>query len=275
MPELPEVETVCQGLQQTIAGKRIERVTLFRKDIRIPFPRGFASALEGQKIKQIRRRAKYILVDLANGKTVAAHLGMSGKMLVVPQKSYQKQVHDHVWWEMSGGLRMVFNDPRRFGLMTLVDTETLEQHELFQHLGPEPLSKDFTPAYLAQKLAARTGPIKTVIMDQELVVGVGNIYACEALFRSHIHPQTPAKKAAKKSEVLVRHIRDVLNEAITSGGSTLRDYVRSSGDSGYFQHNFQVYGREKKPCFACKTAIKRIVQAGRSTFFCPECQKKG
>jgi len=272
MPELPEVETVRCGLEQSILGAQIERVILNRKDLRIPFPPQFAKQLTGAKIVSVDRRAKYLLIHLDHDQVVIVHLGMSGKMLVMPAAAYQAKAHDHVLWYLRDGLLVVFHDPRRFGLMTLCPAAEIEQHPLLAHLGPEPLGNRFHAAYLAEQLSRRQSAIKLAIMDQHIVVGVGNIYACEALFMSGIDPRIPAKEAANQSELLVRSIKKVLKAAIQSGGSTLRDYVRSSGDAGYFQHHFQVYGREGEGCFTCQSPIRRMVQGGRSTFFCDECQ---
>lgn len=258
MPELPEVETVVRELKQSLIGKKFGEIITLRDNIREPIPD--LSGLHGAMIKSVTRRAKYIVINDA----LVIHLGMSGQILIDRPKERKK--HDHVIFELSNGDEMVFNDARRFGLVTLY------KNELFSHLGPEPLSDEFTTAYLKKALSTRKGPIKVAIMDQELVVGVGNIYAAESLFRSGINPKTPANKVKNHAE-LVKNIRKVLEEAIESGGSTLRDYVRSSGELGYFQHSFAVYGREGKPCIKCKTPIEKITQGGRSTFFCPKCQK--
>lgn len=272
MPELPEVETVRQGLEQTILHRQIQRVVLNRKDLRIPFPPQFAKQVAGATIECIDRRAKYLLIHLSNQRVVIVHLGMSGKMLVIPSSQYKAGTHDHVLWYLNDGQLVVLNDPRRFGLMTLCGQSELENHSLLAHLGPEPLGNHFHAAYLAGQLLRRNIAVKLAIMDQSLVVGVGNIYACEALFMSRVDPRLEAKKAANHAEGLVTSIKTVLSDAIKSGGSTLRDYVRSSGDAGYFQHHFQVYGRETEACFVCKAPIKRITQGGRSTFFCNKCQ---
>ncbi len=273
MPELPEVETLRRGLVPQLQGQRIRRVQLNRADLRVPFPPDLAEMLTGARINSLTRRAKYLLLHLDNQQVLIIHLGMSGQLTIRPQAGYESRVHDHAVLLLEDGKQLIFNDPRRFGLWARAAEETLGAHPFFVHLGPEPLQETFDAQYLQAALSKRSGPIKPVLMDQKLVVGVGNIYACEALFRSRISPLMPANKALKKSGLLVDSIRAVLTEAIASGGSTLRDYVRSSGDIGYFQHHFRVYGRENLPCEACQQPVRRIVQAGRSTFFCAVCQK--
>lgn len=281
MPELPEVETVCRGIAPFITHNPITQVTLHRPDLRFPFPDDFAKALTGQTVQNVTRRAKYILCELDNGLTWLTHLGMSGRMVLYPKaKPYPPAKHDHVVITFADGLRLVYHDPRRFGYMDVVPSGERDAHPYFAHLGPEPFSNHFHVDYLHEKLRGRACSIKSALLDQRVIVGVGNIYACEALFRAGISPLRKAGNISpKRLEKLVAAIKTVLREAIDSGGSTLRDYVRSSGDSGYFQHRFQVYGREGKPC--CCTAkhgkineslIKRIVQQGRSTWYCPACQ---
>ncbi len=272
MPELPEVETVVRGLDSSMRGRRIIRAEVFRPNLRVPFPPDFCERIAGQAVNKVARRAKYFMVYLEDGTVVIGHLGMSGRMIVRPQDAYPLARHDHVRWQMDDGKEVVFNDARRFGLMLLADADTLEQHDLLVHLGPEPLSNHFSEDYLATELLKKKSAIKPVLMDQRLVVGVGNIYASEALFRCGIHPGQPAHLCAEQAGTLVAAIRAVLEAAIASGGSTLRDYARESGEMGYFQHQFQVYGREGKPCYACATPVARITQTGRSTFFCPSCQ---
>jgi formamidopyrimidine-DNA glycosylase len=274
MPELPEVETVRRGLAAELEGKKILSVELRRADLRTPFPSHFAERLAGRRIERFDRRAKYLIAHLEGGLALIIHLGMSGRMLLHREKPALTK-HDHVLFTLSGGWWLVFNDARRFGLMDLAEEQALPQHKLFAGLGAEPLTKAFDGAFLKEQLSGKKAPIKPTLMDQRLVVGVGNIYASEALFKVHVHPKRPAGKvSAKECEALAVAVKEVLESAIRSGGSTLRDYVRSSGDIGYFQHSFQVYGREEAPCFTCGTSIKRIVQQGRSTFFCPHCQKK-
>lgn len=272
MPELPEVETVRAGLEQHIIGKRIARVEVRRRDLRVPVTVGFEQKVVGKCVLSVTRRAKYLLLHLENGCVIIAHLGMSGRLLLRPEGSVALQKHDHIILCFDDGQEMVFNDPRRFGLMLLVQEKELAAHPLFAGLGPEPLEVGFSPEYLAGALEKRTAPIKPTLMDQRVVVGVGNIYASEALFRVGLHPALPASACADKAKALVKAIRDVLNAAIASGGSTLRNYAKASGESGYFQHHFNVYGRENQLCYVCATPIQRITQTGRSTFFCPTCQ---
>jgi formamidopyrimidine-DNA glycosylase len=230
--------------------------------------------LQGRKITAIARRAKYILITLDDNTVIIAHLGMSGKMIVHDNFQNEHKPHDHAIFRFDDGKEVVFNDPRRFGLITFSDTANLNKHKLIANLGLEPLEAEFDGKILHELLKNKSAPIKSTIMDASLVVGVGNIYACEALLRSCISPLKPSNKITlDKCKELAKNIKDVLSEAIESGGSTLRDYVQSSGDSGYFQHKFKVYGREGEPCVNCKTTIKRIKQAGRSTFYCENCQK--
>jgi formamidopyrimidine-DNA glycosylase len=274
MPELPEVETICRGLEPELEGRRILGVTLRRKDLRIPFPPQFEEKVERRRILSLERRAKYLLFHLEGGLAIIFHLGMSGRMLIRRQKPMPGR-HDHVILELSDKRWLVFNDARRFGLMTLASEDELPRHPFFTHLGAEPLSGAFTGASLKAALAGKKAPIKTTLMDQRVVVGVGNIYASEALYKAGIAPRKAAGSLnAAQADALARAVKEVLESAIRSGGSTLRDYVRSTGDAGYFQHSFQVYGREEAPCFACGNPIKRIVQQGRSTFYCAHCQKK-
>ena len=263
MPELPEVETVCEELRQRIVGKSFGDIIVLRDKIRLPVPD--LSVLEGEKITKVERRAKYINLFTKKHHLVI-HLGMSGTVII--DKPRDRKKHDHVVFELSDGNEMAFNDPRRFGLVVFYDDK------IYANLGPEPFSAEFSAQYLFEQLQKRSSAVKLSIMDQKIVVGVGNIYASEALYRSKINPSR-ASNDIKISEckVLVKNIIEVLNEAIISGGSTLRDYVRSTGDSGYFQHNFAVYGKEKEPCKKCKKPIQKITQGGRSTFYCKNCQK--
>ena len=274
MPELPEVETVKRGLEKQIIGKTIKNVVTSDKKLRFPYPKNLESSLEGQKIESLERRSKYILINLKNKKILVMHLGMSGKILF-KDKNYKKfDKHDHFIVKFTDGFQLVFNDPRRFGLIDVVDVKEIKTHKLFKDLGAEPLTENFNGKYLKNVLNKKSVAIKQAIMDSHNLVGVGNIYASESLFRTSINPKTAANKInLNKLEELSKNIKIVLKEAIKSGGSTLRDYVRSDGDVGYFQHNFRVYGRENQPCFNCKNAIKKIVQQGRSTYFCPKCQK--
>lgn len=283
MPELPEVETVRRGLLPVMEGKRIEEAILNRDGLRWPFPADMAKRLTGARILGLRRRSKYILADLSTDETLLIHLGMSGRMLIsggvigefhhptpVPQK------HDHVIFNMEGGARIAFNDARRFGAMDLLETASHEHHPLLAVIGPEPLGNHFDASYLAGRLSGKKSPIKTVLLDQHIVAGLGNIYVCEVLFRAGIHPQRLAGDLSQMEiAALVPIIRDVLTEAIEAGGSSLKDYRQADGDLGYFQHSFRVYGREGLPCvtIGCGHPIERIVQAGRSSFFCPQCQR--
>ncbi|MCE3232954.1 MAG: DNA-formamidopyrimidine glycosylase [Rickettsiaceae bacterium] len=274
MPELPEVETVCRGLAQNILDTKIIRAENLRPNLRIPFPDNFSGQLKNKTIKSIHRRAKYILITLDDSSIIIAHLGMSGKMVVHDAFQNRRELHDHAVFQFDNGKEVVFNDPRRFGLITFSDTKTINQHKLIASLGVEPLENEFTGEVLHQLLHKKSTPVKLAIMDASLVVGVGNIYACEALFKSGISPTKKASEVSlAKCKTLVANIKEVLNAAIIAGGSTLRDYVQASGDSGYFQHNFTVYGRQNEPCVTCQNPINRIKQSGRSTFYCNRCQK--
>jgi formamidopyrimidine-DNA glycosylase len=291
MPELPEVETVRKGLQTVLEGKRFTRVETRRGDLRVPFPKDFAKRLTGRKIARLWRRAKYLLGDLDGGETLVVHLGMSGHMSVYASGRERKLgnylfepalgsagqgKHDHVVMETDAPALIVFTDHRRFGLMTLIKTDKLDQDPLFKDLGIEPLSDDFDVAYLNAALKGKRTPIKAALLDQRVVAGLGNIYVCEALFRARLSPKRQAAKVTgARAAPLVTAIKAVLKEAIKAGGSSLRDHKRVDGELGYFQHHFAVYDREGKKCTkrGCKGTIKRIVQSGRSTFFCPACQK--
>ena len=283
MPELPEVETVKAGIAPVMEGQVIARADVNRPDLRWPFPDRMAERLAGQRVLGLRRRSKYILVDLASAETLLIHLGMSGRMLVSghtvgdfhhPHPAPAK--HDHVVLHMENGARITFNDARRFGAMDLMGTADQENHWLIRDLGPEPLGNAFNESYLADRLKGRNMPVKSALLDQRIVSGLGNIYVCEVLFRAGIHPARKAGKiSAKRVATLVPLIRDVLSEAIAAGGSSLRDYRQSDGELGYFQHVFQVYDREGADCVTsgCDRKIQRIVQSGRSSFFCPQCQR--
>ena len=283
MPELPEVETVKAGIAPVMEGHVIAQAQVNRPDLRWPFPDRMAERLSGQRVLGLRRRSKYILVDLESAETLLIHLGMSGRMLIsghtvgdfhhvhpAPAK------HDHVVFEMDSGVRITFNDARRFGAMDLMQTATQDDHWLIRDLGPEPLGNGFNEGYLISRLAGRNTPIKSALLDQRIVSGLGNIYVCEVLFRAGIHPKRKAGQiSAKRVASLVPLIRQVLSEAIAAGGSSLRDYRQSDGELGYFQHVFQVYDREGEQCatHGCDRVIQRIVQSGRSSFFCPQCQR--
>jgi len=281
MPELPEVETVCRGLQKSIAGKTLARLELRRRNMRFAFPKGLAQTSAGAQITRITRRAKYVLMHLNNGHVLLAHLGMSGRLTIADVKDTQKPgKHDHVIFHFSDGSRVLFNDARRFGLLDIARADDMDAHRFFAHLGPEPFAKTFSPEYLAQKLAGKKTAIKIAIMDQRVVVGVGNIYAAEALFESRIDPTRPAGSlTGPEIKKLWTAIRAVLTRAIEAGGSSIRDYVQTDGELGYFQHQWAVYDKAGEKCKGCtcplqKTGgIRRIVQGGRSTFYCPTRQK--
>lgn len=292
MPELPEVETVVRGLRPAMEGKRIARAEARRPDLRFPLPENFAARLTGRTVREVSRRAKYILIRLDSGETWLAHLGMSGRFTVSPgarassgQAGHNSgwalpEKHDHVIVEMTDGGRVVFNDARRFGYMDLIPDGGEGANVHLRQLGPEPLSDIFTPGYLAGVLRGRRTPVKSALLDQRVVAGIGNIYACEALWRAGISPRRSAHTiAGGRAARLVAAVRSVLEDAIAAGGSSLRDYVHTDGELGYFQHNWAVYGREGESCGACRDAghgacvIRRIVQSGRSTFYCPRRQR--
>lgn len=274
MPELPEVETVCRGLLKALKGARIVKAEAHRPDLRMPLPENLAPRLKGRRVLDIRRRAKYILIDLDKGETLLLHLGMSGRM-VITHKVAPPGKHDHLVFQFDNGAVVHFNDPRRFGMCDLIATDELSQHKLLRGLGIEPLEKNLTPEFLSAKFKGKKTSIKAALLDQRLVVGVGNIYACEALFYANISPKRRAGACTKEQIAkLVPAIRKVLNAAIKAGGSSLRDYVQSDGELGYFQHHFAVYDREGKACPGCtcnvaKTGgVQRIPQGGRSSFYC-------
>ena len=283
MPELPEVETVRRGLQPHLEGAVLARVIQNRPDLRFPLPEDFVHRLTGARVNTLERRAKYLLAALDTGETLVAHLGMTGRFLVGEMKpggfappAGDDPKHTHLVFETDKGGRIAFNDARRFGYMDLVRTDQLGEHPYFRGLGPEPLGEAFNAAAFAAAVKGKSQNIKVTLLDQRIVAGLGNIYVCEALHRAHVHPERPAG-ALKPAEVrrLVEAAKQVLGEAIVAGGSTLRDFRAADGELGYFQHNFRVYGREDAPCPTpgCRGIIRRIVQGGRSTFFCPVCQK--
>lgn len=277
MPELPEVETVCRGLAARLVGRRLLRVEVRRRDLRLPVPPEFAARLTGRRVLRIDRRAKYMLWHLDDGGVVIGHLGMSGRLCVKPAPA-PPATHDHICMETDDQTVVVYNDPRRFGLLVLTSADALHQHALLKELGPEPLSDAFTAASLRATLADRRGPIKAALLDQKVVAGLGNIYVCEALYRAHISPLRPAGSlTAASAQRLVREIKAVLSTAIAAGGSTLRDYVQADGELGGFQNQFSAYDREGSPCphRGCggRHVIRRIVQSGRATYYCPRCQK--
>jgi len=271
MPELPEVETVRSGLEPLLAGRKITTVSCFREGLRYPFPD--FSGLAGQKITAVSRRSKYLLFELNNGQTLVWHLGMTGQFHVLAINE-PKARHEHVCINLHDGQSLRYRDARRFGYAGLIDSSELIFHPWFTSLGPEPLGSAFTADFLGSSCRGRKAPIKTIIMDASNVVGVGNIYAAESLFRAAIHPARAAGKISQKRlETLAASIKEILQEAIAAGGSTISDFVKADGKPGYFAHSFQVYGREGKLCFRCGKVIKRITQSGRSSFYCPGCQR--
>ncbi len=296
MPELPEVETVMRGLSPHMTGEKFVKIEQNRENLRFPFPKDFVKRLTGVKVEYLSRRAKYVLVHLSSKDILMMHLGMSGKFTVNGDVSLGDNnvnpKHDHIVFHLSNGDVIRYNDPRRFGYMDLVEDVNLQNHKSFIDLGPEPLGNEFSEVTLAEKAVikdkngkvkqAKKTPIKSYLLDQRVVAGLGNIYVLEALYKVKINPKQPvsilvtkAGKPTKKATELTKAIRQVLQDAIKAGGSTLKDYAKADGSLGYFQHSFQVYGREGEPCLAktCKGTIERIVQSGRSSFFCPNCQK--
>jgi formamidopyrimidine-DNA glycosylase len=288
MPELPEVETVRRGLSPAMEGARIDKVEVRHRGLRWPIAKDFETRIEGNTVEGLGRRAKYLMADLSSGDVLVMHLGMSGSFRVGkdarPGVYYHEKskstAHDHVVFHMSNGQTITFNDPRRFGSMKLVPRATIESEPLLRGIGPEPLGNAFDAAMLAQACAGKKTSLKAALLDQRVVAGLGNIYVCEALFRAHLSPTRRASTIAdrngrpnERAEALVVAIKAVLNDAIKAGGSSLRDHRRADGSLGDFQHNFQVYDREGEPCLNGKGSVKRIVQNGRSTFYCPSCQK--
>ncbi len=270
MPELPEVETIRRGLAPRLRGRRIVRVKLNRPDLRFVFGPGFAAGLKGQKILDVERRAKYLLIALENGAVLLSHLGMTGRYSF----DTQDKAHDHVVFHLDDGARLVYNDSRRFGFMELIAPGALPHNRFLAGLGIEPLGNELSGEYLTGKFAGRKTPLKSALLDQRIIAGLGNIYVCEALFRAGLSPRRLAGTLkGARAEKLAQAIRDVLRDAIAAGGSTLRDYAAADGRPGYFQHGFDVYGRAGEPCKHCGKKIARIVQSGRSSFFCPTCQR--
>lgn len=285
MPELPEVETVRRGLAPALVGKRIKRARAKRPDLRFPFPPRFAARLSGRRVDALERRAKYILAHLDDGHVWVTHLGMTGRWSILGQKRqpgdfYYAEppdpTHTHVVLEMEEGARLEFNDPRRFGYMDLIPEAELETHPFFKAMGPEPLGNEFHEPYLKRVLAGKKTSIKAALLDQRVVAGLGNIYVVEALHRAGIAPTMAAGRiSARRLDKLYHAVRAVLEEAIEAGGSTLSDYAQVDGAQGGFQHRFRVYDREGEPCSTpdCSGVIKRAVHGGRSTFWCPRCQR--
>jgi len=295
MPELPEVETVRRGLAPSMEGAVLKELELRRNDLRFPFPADFAQAVAGRGITSLSRRAKYLLIDLDDGKTIVAHLGMSGSFRVEegaaaetpgtfhhPRSKDEK--HDHVLFHLagaSGDARVIYNDPRRFGFMDLVRRAEMANHPFFRDLGPEPTGNELSADYLAKRFGGKAQPLKSALLDQKNIAGLGNIYVCEALWRSHLSPLraagalvTDAGQPTEALFTLVEAIREVIADAIAAGGSSLRDHIQTDGSLGYFQHSFSVYDREAQPCSTpgCGGTVSRIVQAGRSSFYCVSCQ---
>lgn len=272
MPELPEVETICRGLAPLLIGQKISGVGHSEKKLRMPLPVDFQGKITGKRIINISRRAKYIQIVLEDEIVMVVHLGMSGKLIAYPAPPIRLK-HDHVWMQLDNGGELVFNDPRRFGLVAITDASALPRHALFAHLGIEPLSAEYDGDFLYKQSRGKKTPLKHWLMDARVMVGVGNIYASESLFRAQLSPEKPAGSLNKpEAKRLAQAVKAILEAAIASGGSTLRDYVGAHGDAGYFQHHFVVYGKEGKPCEACGHSIKRIIQSGRSTFYCTQCQ---
>jgi len=294
MPELPEVETVRLGLAPVLVGNSFASVEQRRHDLRFPLPKHFAERLRGRTVDALDRRAKYLLARLDDGEVLVMHLGMTGRFSIDTANGRSLELgefedeqkpapkHEHIVFHLADGTAVRYSDTRRFGLMDLIPGATLPSHALFKGLGIEPLSPGFTPEWLASRLKGKVTSIKAALVDQRLIAGIGNIYACEALFRAGISPMrlagtlaTKTGKPTKAIEALVKAVKAVLADAIKAGGSSLRDYVRADGRLGRFQHSFKVYGREGKPCRkkGCRGTVRRIVQSGRSTFYCPNCQR--
>jgi formamidopyrimidine-DNA glycosylase len=276
MPELPEVETVRRGLEIAMQGHLLRSVLQRRPDLRRPFPPFFAERLTGRRVMALERRAKYLILRLDQDLMLLVHLGMSGRLLIGPQSDEPHGKHDHVIFDLDNGVRVVFHDPRRFGVMDLTDASRIKDHALLRDIGPEPLDPSFTARSLTPRLARRGSAIKIVLLDQTVIAGIGNIYASEALFRAGIAPDRPAD-GLRPVEIakLVPAIKQVLEEAIAAGGSSLRVHRQPNGELGYFQHGFKVYDREGQPCpgCTCRSGILRQVQGGRSTFYCASKQR--
>ena len=281
MPELPEVETVRKGLAPVMEGREILRVEQNRPDLRFPFPARFVERLTGARITRLGRQAKFLTAALSTGEMLVMHLGMSGRFTIeggqtasFTHETGGNPKHDHAVFHIEGGVTVTYNDPRRFGFMELWPVATFQEYPRLKKLGPEPLSNRFNAAYLDEALAGKQTPIKTALLDQAIIAGLGNIYVCEALYRSGISPKRkaatiPGKRAAR----LAPAINAVIAEAIDAGGSSISDFANTDGALGYFQHRFDVYDRENDPCKTCSTPIKRLVQSGRSSFYCSRCQR--
>ena len=288
MPELPEVETVRRGLAEVMEGRQVKRVEVRRHDLRIRVPEDFDQRLEGRTLEKLGRRAKYLVGEFDDGTVLLAHLGMSGRMIIETPKDAGRRPgefahytgshakHEHIVFHVGDGTVIRFSDPRRFGLMVLTDRESFAHHKLIGHLGPEPTGDEFTGTVLAARLKGKKTPIKSALLDQTIIAGVGNIYACEALYAAGISPRRQAATVqGRRADRLAEAVRDVLGDAIEAGGSSLRDHVAPTGELGYFQHSFKVYGRTGEPCPGCDCgqSVDRIVQSGRSTFYCAKRQR--
>lgn len=296
MPELPEVETVKRGLAPSMEGRIVARLELRRADLRFPFPQDFVERVAGRTIISLSRRAKYLLIDLDDGASIVSHLGMSGSYRVeqgeqadLPGQFHMERsrnvAHDHVIFHLTdengGAVRVIYNDPRRFGSMDMVERRHMDSYPAFKGLGPEPVGNALSADYLARRFQGKAQPLKTTLLDQKVIAGLGNIYVCEALWRAHLSPTTPsgalvtpAGAATAALNRLTDAIRTVIIEAIAAGGSSLRDHIQADGSLGYFQHSFNVYDREGEPCRTpdCTGTVERMTQAGRSTFYCAICQ---
>ena len=294
MPELPEVETVMRGLKPVLEGRRITAVSLRRAGLRFPFPERFGERLTGSQVTGLWRRAKYILAGLDTGEVLLVHLGMTGRFTVFSGEGARnlgefyfaaaageagQGPHDHVTLTLEDGTRVVYTDPRRFGIMDMFPEAEAGTHKLLGGIGVEPLGNEFSAAYLAERFRSKAAPLKAALLDQHVVAGLGNIYVCEALHRAGLSPRRKARTLVRKKghdprlDDLVRHVREVLGEAIAAGGSTLQDFAHTDGAAGAFQQRFLVYDREGEPCTGCGAPIERLVQSGRSTFYCRHCQK--
>ena len=275
MPELPEVETVMRGMQPALEGKKLINIEARCDSLRWPIPYNFADRLRGRRVINIARRAKYILWYLDDETVMILHLGMSGRVSITAKRPSKIEKHDHLIFTTEEGAVIRFNDARRFGMVDLSTSGSIFQHKLLRQIGPEPLSNDFNELSLKEMLRGKKTTIKNALLDQRVVAGLGNIYVCESLFRSNISPKRLALNVkGKRLKTLLLNIREVLNEAILAGGSSLRDHAQTNGDIGYFQHNFMVYGREGQACKkkGCGNKVNRIIQSGRSTFYCTKCQ---
>lgn len=297
MPELPEVETVMRGLSPVLVGRSIAGVELRRAGLRFPFPVGFAARLKGRQVVGLQRRAKYILVNLDDGHCLLVHLGMTGRFTVLDENARPNNLgefyfeqgadgagsgpHDHVVFRLDNGVQIVYTDHRRFGVMDLLHENEMASHKLLKDIGVEPLGNEFSASFLADRFRKKSAPLKAALLDQRIIAGLGNIYVSEVLHRSRLSPRRKARTLVRRSthdarlNDVVRHVRDILNEAIAAGGSTLRDFSSTDGSAGAFQQRFAVYDRAGEKCQTpgCRGTIRRIVQSGRSTFYCPSCQK--